>query len=85
VFYRRFVKDFSIVVAPINELTKIEVPFKWREKQHKAFEEFKINLIATPILALLDFSATFEIKCDASGIWIGGMLMQERRPIANFQ
>jgi hypothetical protein len=43
-FYRRFVKDFSTVAAPINELTKKEVPFKWGEAQQKAFEELKTKL-----------------------------------------
>jgi hypothetical protein len=28
-FYRQFVKDFSTIAAPTNELTKKEVPFKW--------------------------------------------------------
>jgi hypothetical protein len=83
-FYQRFVKDFSIVAAPINELTKKEVPFKWGEAQHKAFEELKTKLTTTLVLALPDFGNTFEIECAASGIGIGGVLMQEQRPIAYF-
>ncbi|XP_066354680.1 uncharacterized protein [Miscanthus floridulus] len=67
-FYRRFVKDFSMIAAPINELTKKEVLFKWGEAQQKAFEELKMKLTTAPVLALQDFASTMAcVKNVGSG------------------
>ena len=74
-FYRRFVKDFSILAAPIPEIVKKSVGFKWGSEQGRAFIKIKKRLCGTPLLALPDFSKTFEIKCDTSGIGIGAVLV----------
>ncbi|KAK1608467.1 hypothetical protein QYE76_032140 [Lolium multiflorum] len=83
-FYRRFVPNFSTIVAPLNDLTKKGVVFEWGAAQDHAFDELKRLLTSAPLLALPDFNKQFEIECDASGIGIGGVLMQEGRPIAYF-
>lgn len=44
----------------------------------------KDKLTNTPLLQLSDFDKTFEIEHDASGINIGGALMQDKQLIAYF-
>ncbi|XP_066333661.1 uncharacterized protein [Miscanthus floridulus] len=83
-FYRCFVKNFSTLAAPLNNLTKKDVPFTWGHVEDQAFHTLKTQLYEAPLLQLPDFGKTFEIECDASGIGIGGVLLQEGKPVAYF-
>ena len=84
ILHRRFVRDFSTLAAPLNELTKKGIAFEWGESQEHAFQELKKCLTKAPLLILPNFTKTFEIECDASGIGIGGVLLQEGRLVAYF-
>jgi hypothetical protein len=44
----------------------------------------KENIIEKPVLVLLDFNKTFQVRCDASGFAIGAVLSQDNRPCAYF-
>ena len=83
-FYRRFVRDFSTIAAPLHELTKKGVSFHWGPAQDQAFDTLKARLTSAPLLQLPDFGKTFELECDASGVGIGGLLMQGGKPVAYF-
>jgi hypothetical protein len=83
-FYRCFVRDFSTIAAPLNDLTTKGVLFYWGAGQEHSFNTLIDKLTHAPLFQLSDFGKTFELECDASGIRIGGVLLQEGKPIAYF-
>ncbi|XP_010534659.1 PREDICTED: uncharacterized protein LOC104810159 [Tarenaya hassleriana] len=66
-FYRWFVKDFNTIVAPLTEVIKKNVGFKWRDAQEAAFQLLKEKITNSPLLSLPDFSKAFEDGNTESG------------------
>lgn len=81
-YYRRFIQGYSRRAAPLTDLLKKNKTWEWSELCQKAFEDLKKAIMEEPVMALPDFAKTFEVHTDASDFAIGGVLMQDRHPIA---
>ncbi|HMK58804.1 MAG TPA: RNase H-like domain-containing protein [Nitrososphaeraceae archaeon] len=75
-YHRKFIKDYSTIAKPLTDLTQKNKLFAWEEAQQKAFDILKGKLNEKPILLWPDVNKDFYIQTDASGVGIGGVLLQ---------
>jgi hypothetical protein len=81
-YYRRFIPNFSKIAKPMTKLLEKEAKFKWSPQCKEAFLTLKKLLTTAPLLAQPDIKKPFDVYYDASGMDIGGVLMQDGRAIA---
>ena len=89
-YYRRFVKNYSMIVNPLTRLTSPKEPYVWSEETERAFSEIKTALTTAPVLVHPDINKPFIVEVDASDVGIGAVLSQRvdkggaRHPCAFF-
>lgn len=80
-FYREFVKDFGIIVAPLTRLLRKNA-FVWTDEASHLFATLNKAMTSTPVLALPNLSEPFVVECDALESGLGDVLHQHGQPIA---
>ncbi|KAI3368526.1 hypothetical protein L3Q82_025538 [Scortum barcoo] len=65
-FYRRFIRNYSKVAAPLTCLTSTTKPFLWTPEAERAFTLLKSLFTSAPILSHPDPSLQFIVEVDAS-------------------
>lgn len=97
-YYRRFVKGFAALAAPLHRLVaqqnggncrrgqRSSLEGVWLEECEQSFQTMKVRLTKAPILAFANFSLPFILEVDASHHGLGAVLSQEQdgkvRPVA---
>ena len=76
-WYSRFIEKESEIKLPLVKLIKKTQSWQWSAELQAAFENLKLALTRTPVLARPDFSLEFTVQCDASNDAIGAVLSQE--------
>ena len=82
--YRRFIKGFANIAAPLYDLTSGENKDKKSEhldlppEAHEAFDHLKAACLQAPILSFPDFSKPFLLEMDTSGKGLGAVLSQKQ-------
>ncbi|XP_052882724.1 uncharacterized protein LOC128291582 [Gossypium arboreum] len=64
-YYRRFVKGFLLISAPLIKLLCKGVLFNWTNKQQKSFERLKKVLTKALVLIQPEFGKDFTVYSDA--------------------
>nr|KYP32662.1 Galactokinase [Cajanus cajan] len=60
-FYRRFIRNYAAVAAPLTDLLKV-ITYQWNEQAQQAFTDLKNKITSNPTLCLPDFSQPFLIN-----------------------
>ena len=82
--YRRFIKGFAKIAAPLYDLTSGDNKDKKSEhvdlspEAHEAFDRLKAACLQAPILSFPDFNKLFLLEMDASGRGLGAVLSQKQ-------
>jgi RNase H-like domain found in reverse transcriptase/Reverse transcriptase (RNA-dependent DNA polymerase) len=85
-FYRRLIKNFAEIAAPLYALCKKDIPFIWSEIHENAFRAMLDSLASPQVLAHFDPAAETFVEVDTSKLAIGAVLSQLdengfRRPV----
>ena len=75
-FYRRFIRNYSSIAAPLTRLTSTKVRFTWNPEAEAAFRGLNGRFTSAPILINPDPERQFIVEVDASNTGVGAVLSQ---------
>ncbi|XP_039757370.1 uncharacterized protein K02A2.6-like [Pararge aegeria] len=85
-YYSKFIKNVSTVMAPLYSLLKAGVAFEWSRECENAFAMVKKQLVSSDVLVHYSIDLPLILTTDASSVGIGAVISQltaeGERPVA---
>ena len=73
-YYRRYIANMSQIIAPLDELRKKGVKWKWGKEQQKSWEKLRNMLSSETVLTLYNPNLPLKLDTDASSHGLGAVL-----------
>lgn len=80
-YYRKFVQKYGLIVKPLTNVLRLK-HYQWTTQAQEAFDNLKVAMTHTLVLALPNFQEQFTVETNACADGIGAVLMQKGQPIA---
>jgi len=74
-YYKRFIKNFAKIAAPLHVLVRKKQKWKWEEEQKEVFGRLKRAFTTEPVLAIPDIDREMRVEVDALDYATGGVLL----------
>ena len=76
-FYRRFIRKYSTITQPLNNLLKKNTLFNWTQECEDAFLELKKRFTEEPVLMMPDQAHQFIVEANTFKYASGAILQQK--------
>ena len=86
-YYSRFLPGLATTLAPLHQLLKKDVQWRWTSVEQTAYESCKASLSSDALLVHYDAKRELRLACDASSYGVGAVISHvmddgQERPIA---
>lgn len=75
-YYRKFIKGYAQITAPMEKLLKKETKYQWNDECQQSLDILKEKMLIALILVFPDWAKEFHVHVDLSAIALGAVLTQ---------
>lgn len=76
-YYRKFIKGYAHITAPMEKKLKKDTKFTWNKECQQNLDILKEKMVTMPIRVFPNWAKEFHVHIDASSIALGEVLAQE--------